>query len=75
MALATRSPVDVIQCLRLVFMLQWVLYLPAAHAYIDPGSGGLLLQMVIAGVIALAFRLRGLWRGIVERLRRIFRGP
>lgn len=56
-------------------MLQWVLYLPAAHAYIDPGSGGLLLQMVIAGVIALAFRLRGLWRGIVERLRRIFRGP
>src|SRR5438552_373085 len=33
-----------------------------AHAYIDAGSGSYVLQMAMAGVLALAFTLKLAWR-------------
>ena len=42
-----------------------------AHAYIDPGSGSLLLQMLVAGVIGAVFRFRtaiaAFWQSIRSR--------
>jgi len=51
---------------RLVFatLLVLVLATTPAHAYIDPGSGSLFLQGMIAGVLALAFAIKNYWRNI-----------
>ena len=39
---------------------------PAAHAYVDPGSAGLLVTSVLAAVAAAGYQLRRHW----ERVRR-----
>ena len=41
---------------------------PAAHAYVDPGSAGLLITSVLAAVAAAGYQLRRHW----ERVRRWF---
>ena len=41
---------------------------PAAHAYVDPGSAGLLVTSVLAAVAAAGYRLRRHWK----RVRRWF---
>lgn len=38
-------------------------------AYLDPGSGSLLIQAMIAGALAVPFLLRAQFRAVVERLR------
>ncbi len=35
-----------------------------AHAYIDPGTGSYILQIVIAGLVGAAFTLRLFWKRI-----------
>lgn len=37
---------------------------PPAHAYIDPGTAGLLLQAIIGGVVGTAFAIRMYWQKI-----------
>jgi hypothetical protein len=41
-----------------------------ARAYVDPGSGSFLLQMVIAAVLGGLITLRGYWSRIKEFLTR-----
>ena len=36
-----------------------------AQAYIDPGTGGLVLQVVIASVLAAGFVIKATWKNIV----------
>ncbi len=36
----------------------------SGHAYLDPGSGSFLLQLLIAGLVGFAFILRGYWNKI-----------
>jgi hypothetical protein len=43
---------------------------PDAHAYIDPGTGSLILQGLIAGLAAAAVVIRGYW----YRIKAFFRG-
>ena len=31
------------------------------HAYLDPGSGSFIVQMLIAGLVGAGFLLRGFW--------------
>ena len=38
-----------------------------AYAYVDPGSGSLLLQLMIAGGIGLALKFRRLVKAVIER--------
>jgi hypothetical protein len=33
-----------------------------AHAYIDPGSGSYLLQLALAGILAVVFSLKMSWQ-------------
>lgn len=35
-----------------------------AHAYIDPGTGAYLWQLLVAGIFGLLFVLRGYWSNI-----------
>lgn len=41
-----------------------------AHAYLDPGTGSYVLQMIIAGVLGAAFAIKMSW----FRIRRFFTG-
>jgi hypothetical protein len=47
---------------------------PMLLAYIDPGSGGFLLQLLLAGVMAFAFNLSQLPQKLARVWRRIFGG-
>jgi len=33
-----------------------------AHAYLDPGTGSMLLQVLVAGVVVVLFILKTYWR-------------
>ena len=43
----------------------------SAHAYVDPGTGSYVLQIVIAGIAAASFSLKLFW----GRIRAYFSGP
>ena len=34
---------------------------PNVHAYIDPGTGSLIIQIVIASLVGAAFLIKGFW--------------
>lgn len=51
--------------LLLVVAFMLVLSERPAHAYIDPGSGSLLLQLILGGVAALWVAVRLYWRRVV----------
>jgi hypothetical protein len=38
---------------------------PQAHAYLDPGSGSMMIQLVLAGVAGLGVAIRVYWRRIL----------
>lgn len=41
-------------------------------AYIDPGSGSYLLQLILAALLAFAFTIKSFWLGIVAKARSVF---
>ena len=43
----------------------------SAHAYVDPGTGSYVLQIVIAGIAAASFSLKLFW----GRIKAYFSGP
>ena len=47
----------------------------ATLAYIDPGSGSFIFQMVIGGLLAIAVTVRAFWGRIVSVFRREPRKP
>ena len=38
-------------------------------AYLDPGSGSFILQLIIAGAAGILFSLRGYWSKVIGRFR------
>jgi hypothetical protein len=44
----------------------------AAHAYLDPGTGSYVLQMIIAGLLGAAFAIKMYWLRIKRFLAGIF---
>jgi hypothetical protein len=38
------------------------------HAYLDPGSGSMLVQLLLGGGVGIAVALRLVWRGLRSRL-------
>jgi hypothetical protein len=51
-----------------------VLTATPAHAYIDPGTGGMLLQLLLGGLAGAAVIVRLQWERIRETTRRLFSG-
>lgn len=45
----------------------------SAFAYLDPGTGSFVLQMIVAGVLTVAASIRMFWSHIKDFARRIFR--
>ena len=43
-----------------------------AQAYLDPGTGSYLFQILIASLIGAAFAAKLFWKNIVEGLKKLF---
>lgn len=41
-----------------------------AYAYIDPGTGSYLFQLLVGGLLGAAFVIKMYWKNIVARFRR-----
>jgi hypothetical protein len=54
--------------LALVLLIATLLAPATAHAYVDPGTGSLALQGIIAAVLGLGLTLKLYWRRIRKRL-------
>ena len=64
------------QALRVTLLLAAVLlFAPPAHAYLDPGTGSMILSALIGVVAAVALALKMFWYRIVGRFRGKRRGP
>ena len=43
-----------------------------AHAYLDPGTGSMILQLVVAGVLGALFTIKTWWRQICGFVKGLF---
>jgi hypothetical protein len=43
-----------------------------AHAYLDPGTGSYIFQLIIAGIVGLAFLLKVYWKKIKAFFAKLF---
>jgi hypothetical protein len=50
-----------------------VLVPSAAQAYIDPGTGSLVIQMIVGGVVLAGFAVKTFWRNIKSVALNLFR--
>lgn len=55
-------------------MAVFSLFSTPAHAYIDPGTGGMLLQLLLGGVAGALVIVKLYWYRIKEGVQRIFGG-
>tara|TARA_Y100000590_G_C15427270_1_gene903752 strand:- start:593 stop:790 length:198 start_codon:yes stop_codon:yes gene_type:complete len=39
-----------------------------AHAYLDPGTGSIIISAIVAGLLTI----RAYWRNLIEKLKKIF---
>jgi hypothetical protein len=60
MRMGSRIYVLVLLCLAFCFVS-----LPAANAYVDPGTGSFVFQAVIGGILAAGLAIKVFWRRIV----------
>ena len=49
----------------LVVLIIGVGFVGSAHAYLDPGSGSMLLQVILGGIAAVGVALKLAWHKIV----------
>ena len=49
----------------------WLLTSPSAYAYIDPGTGSYVFQLLIAGLLGSAVAARLFWQNIVSFFRKL----
>ncbi len=55
----------------LAALLQMV-FTPPAHAYLDPGTGSYIFQLLLAAVVGLAFVIKVFWGRIKSFFSRLF---
>ncbi|MEX1113317.1 MAG: hypothetical protein WD603_00645 [Patescibacteria group bacterium] len=57
------------------FIALGILVVPStAHAYIDPGTGSVIIQAIIGGVVAVGFFLKTNWLRVKQLVRRVSGG-
>jgi hypothetical protein len=60
----------------MVLAISQLLAPTAAHAYLDPASGSLIVQVLIATVLGVLVGFKRIWFAITDFFRRLFgRGP
>ena len=53
-------------------VLCWIIPATSAHAYLDPGSGSMLLQLLLGGIAGLVVIFKLYWARFTEGLKKIF---
>lgn len=56
------------------FPLLCLTFAPNAYAYLDPGSGSLVIQFLIAAVVGAMFTVKVFWRNVKTFLSRFVPG-
>lgn len=56
----------------LCFVLVGISIPETAYAYIDPGTGSLILQLILAGILGSLFALKTFWRKVIAFFKRLF---
>lgn len=51
----------------------WILMVQDSYAYIDPGTGSYLLQLMLAGLLGLVFTIKIYWQKIKTFFLKLFR--
>ena len=65
-----RSPLRPRPAWWVLLTLYWLLFPPPTYAYIDPGTGSYIVQVVIAGLLGALVSLRIYW----ARIKAFFKG-
>ena len=60
MRTGSRIYVLILLCLAFCFVT-----LPAANAYVDPGTGSFVFQAIVGGILAVGLAVKMFWRRIV----------
>ncbi len=47
-----------------ILILACLIFPRPAHAYLDPGTGSYILQLLIAGLLGVAFAVKMFWKNI-----------
>lgn len=50
-----------------------LLFPSPAHAYLDPGTGSVILQVVLAGILGAVFTLKSYWRAVKASIGKLFK--
>lgn len=53
-------------------MLLYLAFPPFVYAYLDPGTGSYILQLLVAGLVGGAFVIKMFWSRIQTFFRRLF---
>lgn len=56
-----------------LFLFLLVMVPKQAFAYLDPGSGSYLFQLLLAGLLALSFTLKSFWKRLALFFQDLFR--
>ena len=57
----------------LTFFALIILIVPnPVYAYLDPGTGSMLIQMIIGGIVAALFTIKMYWYRLKEFIKKIF---
>ena len=54
----------------LIFPAVFMLFSRTAHAYVDPGTGSYVLQMIVAGIAATGLTVRLFWGRLKSYLKK-----
>ncbi len=57
----------------LIILLLFAVEPLSAHAYLDPGTGSFIIQVVIAAVAGISFSLKIYWKKMAGQLSRVFK--
>lgn len=57
-----------------IFIFLFCVIAPApAFAYIDPGTGSMALQLIVAGLLGAIFTIKTWWRSLVALFSKMFK--
>lgn len=59
----------------LVALLLNLMLIGPAYAYIDMGTGSMIFQMIVGGLVGASFTIKLYWRTIVKKMRRLLGMP
>lgn len=70
---AARSRITISPCCLLIIMSAPFIFVSKVYAYIDPGTGSYVFQLIIAGLLAASFAIKTIWGRVKNFLRSILR--